>query len=92
MFTSKYFNPRYWAERYWPKVGGEPVDTPNCNVGIYSQIKDHPLGGVSVIQSIVGGVSLIQQDVGIYSQIKNLPDGRVSEIEENTGGVSKLCQ
>lgn len=27
MFASRYFNPRYWAARYWPKVGGviDPV-------------------------------------------------------------------
>lgn len=22
MFTSRYFNPRYWAARFWPKIGG----------------------------------------------------------------------
>jgi len=22
MFASRYFNPRYWATRYWPKIGG----------------------------------------------------------------------
>jgi hypothetical protein len=21
----RYFNPRYWASRYWPKIGAEPA-------------------------------------------------------------------
>lgn len=25
MFASKYFNPRFWASKYWTKIGGEIV-------------------------------------------------------------------
>ncbi len=25
MFPSRYFNPRYWAAKYWPKIGGAEV-------------------------------------------------------------------
>lgn len=28
MFPARYFNPRYWASRYFPKVGAAPAATP----------------------------------------------------------------
>lgn len=27
MWASRYFNPRYWAERFWAKVGAVSVQT-----------------------------------------------------------------
>jgi hypothetical protein len=27
MFAARYFNPHYWAERYWAKVGAVSVQT-----------------------------------------------------------------
>ena len=30
MFPARYFSPRYWAARFWPKVGSDiPVLTPD---------------------------------------------------------------
>lgn len=29
MWPARYFNPRYWASRYWPKVGDSPVVDPH---------------------------------------------------------------
>lgn len=28
MFPARFFNPRYWAERYFPKTGASPVVDP----------------------------------------------------------------
>lgn len=43
MFASRYFNPRYWASRFWPKIGGIPVViTPDCFTLVTSSINDDP--------------------------------------------------
>ncbi len=36
MFASRYFNPRYWAGRYWPKIGGEIIDPTGHLKGVCS--------------------------------------------------------
>lgn len=28
MFAARYFNPRYWAARFWAKVGAESIEVP----------------------------------------------------------------
>ena len=35
MFPTRYFNPRYWAKRFWPKVGA----TSSIPLGVVSQSK-----------------------------------------------------
>lgn len=31
MFAARYFTLRYWAARFWPKVGSEPTDVEICD-------------------------------------------------------------
>lgn len=92
MFPSRYFNPRYWASRFWPKVGGEPVETPDCNVGVYSRIGKTLSGTLSEIEENTGATSEIVENNGVYSRITDRSTGTLSTIEENTGVASAICQ
>ena len=39
----RYFNPRYWASRYWPKVGAASTDTTTiCHESIVLRYPKNP--------------------------------------------------
>jgi len=92
MFTTRYFNPRYWAQRFWPKVGGEAPDFPACDSGGYSRVLNLPEGKNSAIVNLSGGSSELQQLSGGYSRIIVVPSGNNSTIENISGGRSLICQ
>jgi len=39
MFAARYFNPRYWAKRFWPKVGGLPP-SPDCFLAFQGKVEE----------------------------------------------------
>ncbi len=51
MFPSRYFNPRYWAARYWPKIGGIPTDTPDSFYASSGVINANMLSSVGMIDA-----------------------------------------
>lgn len=40
MFAARYFNPRYWAARFFPKVGEDIVAGAECVVALTSALSD----------------------------------------------------
>lgn len=90
MFSTRYFNPRYWASRFWPKLGGV-VASPGSVVGLLSKINISGNGATCIISAEnTGTISAITQsgllstinDVenGITSSIDIIPNGTVSDI------------
>lgn len=51
--AARYFAPRYWAERFFPKVGAEPDPAPPT--GEISATATENLIGGSMTISVVGG-------------------------------------
>lgn len=87
MFTSRYFNPRYWASRFWPKVGGEPVVTPNANAFSTSNINDLLNSSLSSIEDINYSLSSIEQH-GTISNINNQHNGSTSSIDNGPNYIA----
>jgi hypothetical protein len=57
--AARYFNPRYWARRYWPKVGADPspgVVTPTG--AISADGVENYIGGSATISALDGGVTV----------------------------------
>ncbi len=84
MFASRFFNPRYWASRYWPKVGlNPPISGKDCFIGLVSTITDEDTGTLSNITDSLGLVSDIAEDFGLASKIQVIiqvsPQGNVTQ-------------
>jgi hypothetical protein len=63
MWCARYFNPRYWAERFWAKVGGVSVQTQEIvrldDVGItWSGIKSEVASFSSVDTEALSGAGI----------------------------------
>ena len=91
MFTSRYFNPRYWTAKFWPKIGGEVVETPFTFVYVASIIINKN-GADSLIN---GGLtyqgSILNDKVGASSLINDSLTYQGSVITETlTGTESKI--
>ena len=80
MFPLRYFNPRYWASRYWPKVGGIPiVITPDCFNLSSGVINDDPninTGKITAYNLSAGKIEPYQNNAG-----------KITEFNVNEGGL-----
>ena len=87
MFTSRYFNPRYWASRFWPKVGGESEETPYSFVYSSSLINNGLIQTTSFIDpSLSNSESIISQCFST-SVIDGSENYQGSVIENNFIGL-----
>jgi hypothetical protein len=57
--AARYFNPRYWARRYWPKLGADPspgVITPTGAISAAGG--ENYIGGGATISALAGSVDM----------------------------------
>jgi len=81
MFPSRYFNLRYWASRYWPKVGEDPpVSGADCYT-VFSGI---------ITDEVTAGQGLIADDFaenGIITEY-SATNGLITEVIQWTSQVN----
>jgi hypothetical protein len=59
MWTTEYFNPRYWAARYWAKVGADAVPGVVTPTGAISMDGvENYIGGSATISALAGSVDM----------------------------------
>lgn len=61
--AARYFNPRYWARRYWPKLGAVPLASPAAAIGELTSDGATPFLGGSTTFATLGG-DLDASDLG----------------------------
>jgi hypothetical protein len=55
--AARYFNPRYWARRYWPKLGAAALASPADAIGALTTDGATPfLGGATTFATLGGGL------------------------------------
>jgi len=87
MFTSRYFNPRYWASRFWPKVGGESEETPYSFVYSSSLINNELIQAASFIDPSLNDSESIISQCFLISAIDGSDNYQGSVIENNSIGL-----
>lgn len=91
MFASRYFNPRYWAAKFWPKIGGEVVETPFVFVYVASIIISKNGADSAINDELTYQGSIISDKEGIASTINDSLTYQGSIIKETlTGTESKI--
>jgi hypothetical protein len=59
MFASRYFNPRFWAERFFPKVGEDPAPSVVTPTGAISAVGvENYIGGSATISALAGSAAM----------------------------------
>lgn len=57
--AARYFNPRYWAERYFAKVGADPAPSVVTPTGaIAADGVENYIGGSATISALAGSVDM----------------------------------
>tara|TARA_R110000744_G_scaffold377277_1_gene492142 strand:- start:284 stop:559 length:276 start_codon:yes stop_codon:yes gene_type:complete len=91
MFASRYFNPRYWSGKFWPKVGGEVVETPFTFVYVASVIINKNGANSGINDDLTYQGSIIDDKVQSSSLINDSLTYQGSLITETlTGTASKI--